>query len=115
MFRYVKNDMGIREKAVLENVHRVASLIEEVGMTKTVEQSDKLGSDWVIYTLGNVELRREYVEQENPMGTADNPIEWTEDVWCIPNGFYTFEGVRKVWMGAKQQGASWDDAGWAIF
>lgn len=82
------------------------------GITVTLEQSDKLGFDWRIYAVNNVVVRREYEQQENPAGTADNPITWTADAKLIPNGYYSHDGAVKVWMGGSGVTASWDDAGW---
>ena len=69
------------------------------GITQRTEQSDKLGFDWRIFTVNDVDVRKDYVEQENPVGTsADNPIEYTEGVPLINNAFYRVDGVIKVYM-----------------
>lgn len=69
------------------------------GITQRMEQSDKLGFDWRIFTVNDVDVRKDYVEQENPVGTsADNPIEYTEGVPLINNAFYRVDGVIKVYM-----------------
>lgn len=48
------------------------------GITQRTEQSDKLGFDWRIFTVNDVDVRKDYVEQANPVGmSADNPIEYT--------------------------------------
>lgn len=70
------------------------------GITTTTEQSDKLGFDWVNTVINDVVVKREYIEQENPVGTsADNPIEYTEGMALIDNAFYLVDGTIKVWMG----------------
>ena len=69
------------------------------GITQRMEQSDKLGFDWRIFTVNDVDVRKDYVEQENPVGTsADNPIEYPEGVPLINNAFYRVDGVIKVYM-----------------
>lgn len=69
------------------------------GISVEVEQSDKLGFDWRIFTINDVDVRKDYVEQANPVGTsADNPIEYTEGVPLINNAFYRVDGVIKVYM-----------------
>lgn len=66
------------------------------GMNETIEQSDKIGYDWRCYAVGGVVVRREYVEQDNPVGTADNPFEWQSGMKLIPNGYYSNNGKRYV-------------------
>lgn len=69
------------------------------GIVKTREQSDKLGFDWVSTSINDVVVMREYIEQENPVGTsADNPIVYEEGVPLINNAFYSVDGTVKVWM-----------------
>lgn len=69
------------------------------GITQRTEQSDKLGFDWRIFTVNDVDVRKDYVEQANPVGmSADNPIEYTEGVPLINNAFYRVDGVIKVYM-----------------
>ncbi len=79
------------------------------GIKKRREQSDKVGYDWIIYTVNGVDVRKEYVEQENPQGTADNPFPYTAELILIPNAFYILDGVRKVWMGEYGVTAAWDN------
>ena len=69
------------------------------GITVTQEQSDKLGYDWKVYTVNDVAVRKEYVAQENPTGTKDNPIEYAEGVPLINNAYYRKDGKIYVWMG----------------
>lgn len=69
------------------------------GITQRTEQSDKIGFDWRIFTVNDVDVRKDYVEQANPVGmSADNPIEYTEGVPLINNAFYRVDGVIKVYM-----------------
>lgn len=69
------------------------------GITKKREQSDKLGFDWETTSINDVVVLREYIEQENPVGTsADNPIVYTEGMPLINNAFYLVDGTVKVWM-----------------
>ena len=37
------------------------------GITQRTEQSDKLGFDWRIFTVNDVDVRKDYVEQANPV------------------------------------------------
>ena len=79
------------------------------GISMALEQSDKLGFDWRIYSVNDVAVRKDYVEQETTMGTADNPIVWKDGMTAYPNFYYTKDGVRKVWAGADRAMPSWDD------
>lgn len=79
------------------------------GISMTTEQSDKLGFDWRIYSVNDVAVRKDYVEQETTMGTADNPIVWKDGMTAYPNFYYTKDGVRKVWTGSDWATPEWDD------
>lgn len=49
--------------------------------------------------MNDVEVRKDYIEQENPVGTsAENPIPYSEGVPLINNAYYLVDGVIKVWM-----------------
>lgn len=101
-------------KAKMDANQRIVDTVEAAGgITVTVEQSDKLGFDWRVYAVNRVIVRKEYVAQANPVGTADNPIAWAPDARLIPNGFYTYGGEVKVWTGESGVTADWSDAGWA--
>lgn len=70
------------------------------GITAITEQSDKLGFDWKVYSVNDVVVRRDYIEQETSVGTsAENPIEYTGGLPLINNAFYRVDGAIKVWMG----------------
>ena len=60
---------------------------------------DELGYDWKVYTVNDVAVRKEYVAQENPAGTKDNPIDYAEGVPLINNAYYLKDGKIYVWMG----------------
>lgn len=79
------------------------------GISVTVKQSDKLGFDWHIYSVNDVVVRKDYVEQEIKVGTADNPIVWKDGMTAYPNFHYVRDGVRKVWTGENSEMPSWDD------
>lgn len=79
------------------------------GITVTVEQSDKLGYDWHIYAVNRIVVRKEYVAQKEPVGTADNPIVWKDGATAYPNFCYIKDGVRKVWTGEAWDMPQWDD------
>nr|DAQ52706.1 MAG TPA: hypothetical protein [Caudoviricetes sp.] len=100
-------------KAKIDKNQQIVDTVEAAGgITVSLEQSDKLGFDWRVYAVNNVVVRREYEKQANPAGTADNPLPWTVAAKLIPNGYYTHDGVTKVWTGESGVTASWDDAGW---
>lgn len=69
------------------------------GIAVTMQQSDKLGFDWKVYSVNDVVVRKEYIAQAVPVGTsADNPIDYTEGMPLINNAFYRVDGVIKVYM-----------------
>lgn len=64
-------------------------------------QSDKLGYDWKITRVGNLEVKKEYTKQENPVGTRDNPIEYYDGVPLIDNAYYIKDGKRQVYIDGE--------------
>ena len=66
------------------------------GITEKIEQSDKIGYDWHNYYVGDKLVKSEYVEQDNPVGTQDNPFKWTPGMKLILNGYYTYSSKRYV-------------------
>ena len=66
------------------------------GITEKIEQSDKIGYDWHNYYVGDKLVKSIYVEQDNPVGTQDNPFEWTPGMRLILNGYYTYNGKRYI-------------------
>lgn len=112
----MRTDILEQAKALKAKIDENQQIVDAVdaagGITVSLEQSDKLGFDWRVYAVNNVVVRREYVKQANPVGTADNPFPWTAAAKLIPNGYYTNGGVTKVWTGESGVTASWDDAGW---
>lgn len=110
---YVENARKLKE--VIENNQKIVDTVELAGGIKTeTVQSDKLGYDWNNIYVNDILVRQEYVEQENPVGTADNPFVWKRNLALIPNGFYTHDGVRKVWVGEAGVTAAWDDSDWEV-
>lgn len=94
----------------------IVDTVEQAGGIRTeLTQSDKLGYDWNCFYVNDILVRKEYVEQNPPRGTAEYPIEWNENVICITNAFYTYNGVRKVWCGESGVTASWEDSNWEEF
>lgn len=89
-YRYIDKTAGLRNEL---------KPITDLVRTETT-QSDKLGFDWVETYVGDVVVKKEYVEQENPVGTsADNPIRYEEGVPLINNAFYLREdGKIYVYM-----------------
>ena len=80
------------------------------GISVAVEQSDKLGFDWKIYSVNDIVVRKDYVEQAVKYGTADNPIAWASGMALIQNAYYSYNGETKVWMGEAGKQAEWTDS-----
>lgn len=91
------------------NRKTVQQVTDAGGIREEITQSDKIGFDWRIFYVNNIAVRKEYLEQEIPYGTADNPIVWKEGMSLIQNAYYTHNGVRKVWTGEAGVMAAWDD------
>ena len=87
----------------LTTEQQIAQLKSEIAtfsqlVTTETVQSDKLGYDWVITNVGSLEAKKEYVAQENPAGTRDNPITYYDGVTLIDNAYYLKDGKRQVYM-----------------
>lgn len=87
----------------LTTEQQIAELKSEIAtfsrlVTTETTQSDKLGYDWKITKVGNLEAKKEYVEQRNPVGTRDNPIQYYDGVPLIDNAYYIKDGKRQVYM-----------------
>ena len=96
--------------------HTTAQMVDDAGgIREEVTQSDKIGYDWRIIYVNDIAVRKEYIEQEVPYGTADNPIVWKEGMSLIQNAYYVHDGVRKVWMGEAGAMAAWDDENFVEF
>lgn len=112
---YYQNALKLKAR-MSENQAIVDTVNEAGGIRKTEPvQSDKLGYDLVHYYVNDILVRSVYVEQENPSGTAKNPIVWEPEMKLIQNAYYVHNGVRKVWMGQGSITATWDDEGWEVF
>ena len=97
-------------KAEIDANRKTVQQVEDAGgIREETIQSDKIGFDWHIFYVNDIAVRKEYVEQEIPFGTADNPIIWKEGMSLIPNAYYTHNDVRKVWTGDAGAMAAWDD------
>jgi hypothetical protein len=97
-------------KAEIDANRKTVQQVEDAGgIREEITQSDKIGFDWRIFYVNDIAVRKDYVEQENPFGTADNPIVWKEGMSLIQNAYYIYDGVRKVWTGEAGAMASWDD------
>lgn len=69
------------------------------GIAVTMQQSDKLGYDWKVYSVNDVVVRKEYIAQAAPAGmSADNPIDYTDGTPLINNAYYRVDGKIKVYM-----------------
>lgn len=92
--------------------HATAVKIERLGgLSQKITQSDKLGYNWVEDYVGETLVKQTYVKQENPVGVADNPFEFTEGVMLIPNAYYTHNGKRYVYISTESKTATgWDES-----
>lgn len=103
-------------KAEIDENRKVVEQVNAAGgIREEITQSDKIGFDWRIFYVNDIVVRKDYIEQEIPFGTADNPIVWKEGMSLIPNAYYTHDGVRKVWMGEEGAIAAWDDENFVEF
>lgn len=95
-----ESEMSEEQIAEIKRDIQDGQLVQEAGgIERTTGQSDKLGYDWLIISVNNVVVRKEYVEQENPAGAESNPIRYTDDVPLINNAFYLKDdGKLYVWM-----------------
>lgn len=97
-------------KAEIDANRKTVQQVEDAGgIREEITQSDKIGFDWYIFYVNDIAVRKEYIEQEIPFGTADNPIVWKEGMSLMPNVYYIHDGVRKVWIGDIGAIATWDD------
>lgn len=88
------------EAEAIREAVKAGELIARLGgITTERVQSDKIGSDWINYYVNNILVKQEYVEQEVPRGTVDNPIVYEEGMTPINNAFYIKDGAVYVWMG----------------
>lgn len=94
---YIHDPLPVQEDPVDEAQQKLGALLELVTVRRV--QSDKLGYDWRVVSIGTMEVSREYIAQEDPSGTADNPITWEDGMEPILNAYYLRDGVRYVWMG----------------
>lgn len=111
---YLKN-AKILKAEIDANRKTVQQVKDAGGIREEITQSDKIGFDWHIFYVNDIVVRKEYVEQEIPFGTADNPIVWKEGMNLIQNAYYIHNGVRKVWTGNTGVTAAWDDESFVEF
>lgn len=92
--------MTVNEALEIKNIiDHGKKAIELGGFTTKTVPSDKIGFDWIETYLGDKLVKQEYVEQENPMGTADNPYIYVEgETPLVNNAYYLIDGVRHVYM-----------------
>ena len=82
---------AIRRKVLQgETVEKLGGITEKVG------QSDEIGFDWHKYYVGDKLVKSIYVEQDNPVGTQNNPFVWSPGMRLILNGYYTYNGKKYV-------------------
>ena len=97
--RAIFGSAGEVRESTARKVQETLSTVQALGGIKSeTVQSDKIGFDWRNIYVGDVLVRQEYVEQEHPTGTVDNPIVYAEGVPLINNAYYLKDGVLYVWM-----------------
>lgn len=90
----------IEESTMNAGGRKLQLLIDAI--TETVEPSDKLGYNWRVVRLADMVISKEYIPDDAASGTADNPFVWVTGVELIPNAYYTYMGVRYVYMGVPK-------------
>lgn len=76
-------DNAKKLKVRIDNNQKIVDTVEAAGgIETTLTQSDKIGFDWLNFYVNKVLVRQEYKEQDNPVGTADNPFVW-EKAWLL--------------------------------
>lgn len=96
LFNKIKNSKNIED--------RVNTL---GGFSNRTVQSDKLGYDWIEEYLGDTLVKQTYIEQENPIGVADNPFNFAVGVQLIPNAYYIYKDERYVYIGENKIAKKW--------
>lgn len=104
---------ALKLKAKIDSDRLLLDAMSEYGEHRTeIVPSDKTGFDWKVFYVNDIVVRKDYIEHvgdtETP-GTAESPIPWEAELVLYPNTYYTFEGVRKVWMGEFGVTADWTD------
>ena len=97
--RAIFGSVGEVRESTARKAQETLSTVQALGGIKSeTVQSDKLGFDWRNIYVGDVLVRQEYIEQEHPTGTVDNPIVYAEGVPLINNAYYLKDGALYVWM-----------------
>lgn len=106
---YTEEELAQQEEAK-EREQREANLSALADLVKTTtEQSDKLGYLWKCTYIGDLCVSKEYVEDPEAKGTAENPIEWVPGVQLIPNAYYLHDSKKYVYVGDNSSaGDTWD-------
>lgn len=98
---------GVYKSVVVDEVaeaekKEILDKVAKYGGFKTKQvQSDKLGFDWIEEYLGEILLTKTYVQQTNPVGTKDNPIEYSDGIQLIDNAYYMKDGKLVVYMDGE--------------
>lgn len=101
MFKFIstKEQLLNNARKLEKAIERYELVVEALGGIKTeTVQSDKIGYDFNNVYVGETLVRQEYVHQETPTGTEDNPIVYTEGVPLVNNAYYLKDGKTYVWM-----------------
>lgn len=79
----------VTDNATEQEKEETLKKVSEFGGFHTeIKQSDRLGFDWREEWLGLTLLSRTYVEQDDPAGTENHPIEWMDGITLIENAYY---------------------------
>nr|DAI28941.1 MAG TPA: hypothetical protein [Caudoviricetes sp.] len=99
VLRTIFGSTGEVRESTARKAQKTLSTIQTLGGLKSeTVQSDKIGFDWRNIYVGDVLVRQEYVEQEHPTGTVDNPIVYADGVPLINNAYYLKDDALYVWM-----------------
>ena len=101
MFKYLstKEQLLNNTRKLEEAIGRYELVVEALGgIREETVQSDKLGYNFNNIYVGETLVRQEYAQQDNPTGTEDNPIEYTDGTPLINNAYYRKDDKIYVWM-----------------
>lgn len=87
---------------VIAREHKIAEAIGDLEVKKEVVPGDKKGFDFLITYVNNVEVKREYVKNEEyqePDGDYLNPIPFQDGIEVVSGKFYT--DSEDIWEAIK--------------
>lgn len=88
-------------------------VLDEMGITiePMPDPPERPGYHWIrVQKVAGGSITCELSDYDPTMpGTMETPMEFEDGMTVKQNFFYIRDGVRKVWMGAKDATPSWDD------